>query len=364
MPRAGRCARIGELRIALDATCSIGGHLSGVGVYSRELLHGLARLEPGVEWIWLYRPQHWRQILFGVSPPRIRRGFLWERRAPDCDLFHGLGQRLPASFDSLPRRIRTAVTFHDLFVMTREYSSPEFRARFTAQAREAARRADAIIAVSRFTAGQVEELLGVEPARIHVVHHGVRPLELPAGVAREPMILSVGALQTRKNTLALVRAFERLPRGWRLVLAGSKGYGYEATIAPAIEASPRRADIELPGWIDDAALARLYARASVFAFPSLDEGFGIPVLEAMAAGIPVLASNASSLPEVCGDAAVLVAPRSEEEIAAGLARLIDQESLRTQLIERGRDRAGEFTWEKCARETWEVFSSLQSRPRS
>ena len=357
-PKPRPCARIEDLKIALDATYGLGANLSGVGVYSRELLHGLATLQPDVEWSWHYRPQHWRHILFGTSPPEIRRRFLWEGRAPDCNLFHGLGQRLPAVFDILPRRVRTVATFHDLFVMNRQYSSPSFRERFTAQAREAARRADAIVAVSRFTAGQVEELLGVEPGRIHVVPHGARPLALPDGVARQQAILCVGALQRRKNTLALVRAFERLPCGWRLILAGSQGFDYAETIRPAIEASPRRADIELPGWVDDVALARLYARASVFAFPSLDEGFGIPVLEAMAAGIPVLASNTSSLPEVCADAALLVDPRSEEAIASGLVRLIEDSSLRADLIARGRQRAGEFTWEQCARRTWEIYRAI------
>ena len=347
------------MKIALDSSYAVGGNLSGVGVYSRELTRGLAALDTGVEWTWAYRPQHWRTVCCGESPAGVKRRLLWESRAPGCDLFHGLGQRIPAAFDRLPRRARTVVTFHDLFVMTREYSGDAFRKRFTLQAREAARRADAIVAVSRFTAGQVEELLGVDPRRIHVVPHGVRPLPAaPVSIAREPVILSVGALQLRKNTLGLVRAFERMPREWRLVLAGSAGHGYAETIRPAIEASPRREGIEMPGWVDDAALSRLYARASVFAFPSLDEGFGIPVLEAMAAGVPVLASNTSSLPEVCGDAALLVDPRDVEAIAHGLTRLIEDGALRADLIERGKRRAAEFTWEACARRTWDVYRTL------
>ena len=349
------------MNIALDASYSLGENLSGVGVYSRELMHGLLAHAPAgmVEWSWAYRPQHWRQICWGASPPLVKRRFLWETRTPArCDLFHGLGQRLPAAFDKLPRRTRTVATFHDLFVLTANYAQPEFRARMTGQARQAAERADAIIAVSRFTAGHVEELLGVEAGRIHVVPHGVRPLPAFADVARERMILSVGALQVRKNTLALVRAFEQLPLGWSLILAGSTGHGYEETIKPAIEASPRRADIVLTGWIDDTALARLYARAWAFAFPSLDEGFGIPVLEAMAAGVPVLASDTSSLPEVCGNAALLVDPCDVDAIAAGLRRLTEDDFLRGQLIERGRKRAAGFTWERCARSTWEVYRSL------
>lgn len=355
------------LKIALDATASTGEHLSGVGVYARELMRELARLHPEAGWIWCYRSQRWRAALREPRPAPVRRRPLLDSWVPAADLFHGLGQRLPAVFDRQPRRTRTVATFHDLFVMTRDYSTPEFRERFTRQAREAARRADAIIAVSRFTAGQVESLLGVEPGRIHVVHHGVRPLIAaePAGAAatvREPLILSVGALQVRKNTLGLLRAFERLPQaaiaaGWKLVLAGARGYGAEELVAE-IERSPRRAAIELPGWIDDAALARLYARASVFAFPSLDEGFGIPIVEAMAAGVPVLISSASSLPEVAGGAAVEVEPGDTGALGEALRRLIEDEDLRAGLAAKGRARAQEFSWEKCAQQTWQVYRSI------
>ena len=143
---------------------------------------------------------------------------------------------------------RAVATFHDLFVMTGEYSTPEFRARFTAQARDAAARADAVIAVSEFTRSQVVSLLGVEPARVHVVHHGTRkfaePLIAPPG--REKVILNVGAIQKRKNIARLVEAFETLPPSWQLVLAGSNGYGAEEILA-RIEKSPARERINVTG---------------------------------------------------------------------------------------------------------------------
>src|SRR6185312_14985663 len=134
-------------------------------------------------------------------------------------LFHGLNQRLPDV-----RLRRSIATFHDLFVLTGEYSSAEFRARFAAQARDAARRADAIITVSAFTRDQVVGLLGVDAAKVSVVHHGIRNLELPR-IARERVILNVGAIQKRKNIARLVEAFESVDAGWRLALAGSDGYG-------------------------------------------------------------------------------------------------------------------------------------------
>ena len=157
-------------------------------------------------------------------------------------------------------------------------------------------------------------LLDVDPARVHVVHHGIRQ---PARERRRhsrasPVILNVGAIQKRKNIARLVEAFEGVDSGWQLVLAGSSGLrrrgdsgahrrqsrACTASTSPAMSRPPNS-----PSW---------YARASIFAFPSLDEGFGMPVLEAMAAGVPVVTSNGSALPEVAGDAALLVDPGSIE----------------------------------------------------
>jgi glycosyltransferase involved in cell wall biosynthesis len=251
-------------------------------------------------------------------------------------------------------------TFHDLFVLTGEYSTPEFRARFAAQARDAARRADRIIAVSAFTARQVAELLGVDRERIRVVHHGIRPLPPPPGVVRENVVLHVGAIQARKNIARLVEAFENAGAGWRLVLAGSAGYGAES-IHARIAASPARDRIQVTGYVSPTELAAWYARASVFAFPSLDEGFGIPVLEAMAAGVPVLTSNRSALPEVAGGAALLVDPENAPEMAAALDRLLVDPDLRLELAARGRRRASDFSWERAAAATWAVYDELLPR---
>ena len=267
------------------------------------------------------------------------------------DLFHGLNQRLD-------RRYRRAVaTFHDLFVLTGEYSTPEFRERFAEQARRAAERADLIIAVSASTADQVAGLLNVERARLRVIPHGVRVPAVSTEIAREPIILFVGAIQKRKNVERLVEAFERTPADWKLVLAGSLGYGADR-ILERIERSSRRADIRFTGYVSDEELESLYRRASLFAFPSLDEGFGIPVLEAMARGLPVLSSNCSAIPEVAGDAALLVDPQEAEAIAAGLNRLIRDGDLRAELSQRGRERSGNYTWERAVDATWRVYQEL------
>jgi glycosyltransferase involved in cell wall biosynthesis len=342
-----------SLPIALDATYSIGRSLSGVGVYCNEMLLGLARAHPEQRFTWCYRPHRYLRSFRAKLPANCSRYFLHDRwRAPRfAELFHGLNQRLPEA--PLPRAV---ATFHDLFVMTGEYSTPEFRARFTRLAKDAAARADIIITVSQFTADQVTQLLGFDRSRIRVVHHGVRAY--PVSESRENIVLHVGALQRRKNIIRLVQAFESAaPGDWRLVLAGAAGYGAEE-IMLRIERSPARARIEVRGFLDDESLHRLYGRASILAFPSLDEGFGMPVLEAMAAGTPVLCSDSSALPEVAGDAALLIDAQSVESIAEGLKRLIEEPDLRSVLRARGLDRASEFTWDNAVRKTLAVYSEL------
>jgi glycosyltransferase involved in cell wall biosynthesis len=342
------------LRIALDATYSIGNTLTGIGIYSAELMRGLADAHPETRFDFCYRPHRYLRSWKNTLPPNARRCLLSEPLGPrGADLFHGLNQRLP----KLPLR-RSVATFYDLFVMTREYATPEFRARFAEQAREAARRADLIVAVSEFTKAQVVDLLNVPKSQVRVVHHGVHcPPKIRQGITREKVILHVGAIQERKNIKRLVEAFEALDPDWRLELAGSFGYGAEGIIA-RIEGSPARERIAILGYVSPTALEELYARASIFAFPSLDEGFGIPVLEAMAAGIPVLTSTHSALPEVAGNAALLVNPEDTEELAAALQRLSEDDGLRQELTKRGFEHCSAFTWERAATETWKVYQEL------
>ena len=343
------------MKIALDATYSLGHNLSGVGVYSREILFGLARTHPEASFLFCYRPHRYLRSLSDRLPANATRRLLWENRTPSADLFHGLNQRLGST-----RHKRSVCTFHDLFVISGDYSTPEFRERFTAQARQAAERADLIIAVSAFTARQVEQLLHVDPVRLRVIPHGARPLPAGTGnISRESIILSVGAIQRRKNIVRLVEAFEHLAPEWKLILAGSFGFD-SAAARERIAGSPRKQDIQVLGYVPDSQLEDLYRSASILAFPSLDEGFGMPVLDAMSRGVPVLTSNISAMPEVAGGAALLVDPTDVQDIADGLTRLTTNLDLRNTLIRAGLARAKEFTWEKSVQATWNVYQELLS----
>jgi glycosyltransferase involved in cell wall biosynthesis len=360
--------------VALDATYSTGRELTGVGVYSREIAWGLAKRHAESRFLFCYRPHRVLKSLNDRLPRNGRRRLLRYGGVPKADVFHALNQRV----DSGASKVPIVVTFHDLFVLTGDYSSAEFRERFAEQARAAAARADKIIAVSAFTAGQVQDLLNVSADRIRVVHHGtVMPLgEPPPDESRENLILHVGAIQKRKNLLRLIEAFERASANvpsdrpgpsrdrqgadpWSLVLAGSDGWQSDE-VRERIAKSPVADRISITGYVTNEQLEDLYRKARVFAFPSLDEGFGIPVIEAMARGVPVLTSNKSALPEAAGDAALLVDPLDVDSIASGLSQLTSDPQLRLDLRTRGLARAAEMTWERAVDKTWQVYEELLS----
>jgi glycosyltransferase involved in cell wall biosynthesis len=340
------------VRIALDATYSIDPYPSGIAVYSRRLLAGLAAAYTRDQFIHCYRP---KQLLHAPAPttPNVRRALLLgPLPAHRSAIFHALNQRVD-------RRYARAVvsTFHDLFVMTAEYSSDDFRARFTSQAKIAACNSDLIIAVSEFTASQVVELLNVPRSRIRVVPHGVDLAEVDE-TARRKEILFVGALQKRKNVIRLVQAFEELKTCWTLVLAGSPtGFGARE-ILDRISESPARERIRIEGYVPAARLERLYSQAAIFTLPSLDEGFGIPVLEAMAHGVPVVTSCTSALGELGRDVALLVDPCSVGSISTALQSLVQNESLRSELAKAGLERAGLYPWARAIESTRLIYDEL------
>lgn len=356
------------MRLALDATYALDPHPSGVARYSDRLIRELSRVPE----LRLTLCARWPRVLrlgryFDGLPFRscwLQEPLNW-RLPGQVDLFHGLNQRLPHY--RFPHQV---VTVHDVFALSEEdYSTPAFRARFSASIRDAVTRAGRVICVSAYTRDKLCRLLGLRKESCAVVHHGVEQALRPPSVdARQrarrlagegPFFLSVGAIQVRKNTLTAVESIgSLLPRtSARLVVVGSAGHGAQKVL-DFIHGRGLRDRIRLLGYTDEPTLDALYAEATALLFPSLEEGFGLPVLEAMARGLPVIASNTSSLPEIAGDAAVLVDPRDVEGMTQAARRMVEDESWRAQWCELGRARASQFTWQRAAQSTLDVYRSL------
>ncbi|MEC5407890.1 glycosyltransferase family 1 protein [Paraburkholderia sp. MPAMCS5] len=268
----------------------------------------------------------------------------------------------------------TVATIHDLS----HRRHPEFHSKILVQHLDRElprtfRRVNMVIADSHYTKQEIVDLYDVPEERVTTIHLGVdecfRPLSEVAcravlstlDLRQRAFVLSVGTLQPRKNLLRLVEAFAALPRELRrefpLVLIGARGWKtteLASTIAPFISAG----EVVTPGYLSRNDLLKLFASAAVFAYPSLYEGFGLPVLEAMASGTAVLTSAASSLPEVSGGAAVEVDPWRIDAIEDGLRRLLTDASLRRQCIERGVAQASKFTWASTIEQTCAVYKKI------
>jgi glycosyltransferase involved in cell wall biosynthesis len=363
--------------IAIDATYVLDSQPSGISIYSRRLIESLSELESPYRFLIAYRLSRWRRrnrrVRFPASGPHERPPFttcyfqepwtFW--LSTRAELFHSLAQR-PAPF----RFGKEIVTVHDVFPLTsRDYSAPDFQRKFSQLLIEATQRAARVITPSSYTARQLSRHAGVETEKIRVVPEGVDlPGKLLAPEARrwardehvgtgKKMVLMVGVIQTRKNTLGALRALATLPDAYRLVLVGGNGYGSEAVHDFIGRASLANRVVVL-GHVEPETLYILYQAATVLLFPSLEEGFGLPVLEAMAHGLPVIASNTASLPEVAGEAALYVDPQDEAQIAAQLVRVTEDNALREQLVVSGFARVREFSWQRAARSTLEVYDEV------
>jgi glycosyltransferase involved in cell wall biosynthesis len=301
----------------------------------------------------------------GRAPVRV----VWEQlalpvvlRTIGAELVHG-----PVFVGPLLSSCPMVITIHDLsFIRFPALFRPANRLYLSVMTRLSARRARRLIAVSAWTAAETTGLLGIPSERISVIYHGVDPAfrPLPSDEVAEfrhrmglppRFILCVGTLEPRKNLVRLVEAFARIrDRQVGLILVGGKGWFYEELFA-RIEALDLQERVVCAGYVDNEALPLWYNAATLLAYPSLYEGFGLPVLEAQACGTPVLTSNASSLPEAAGDAAVMVPPDDVEALTAALDMLLSDEALREELRERGLRHAAQFSWQRTALETARVY---------
>jgi glycosyltransferase involved in cell wall biosynthesis len=265
------------------------------------------------------------------------------------------------------------ITIHDLHFLDRpDRTQAEIRRDYPALVRRHAHRADRIITPSRFTAQQVERRLGVSADRIAVCPHGA-----PAWPARTKRptggyVLFLGTLEPRKNIGGLLKAFEQLlqsPRGARgghppeLVLAGGAADEAQPWL-DRIAQPPLRGSVRWIGYVNPSDRYALYQGARMLVLPSFEEGFGLPVIEAMTVGVPVVASNRGALPEVLGDAGPLVDPDDTEALAAAIERMLDDDSYVDACTARGLERARQFNWSATAQQVCEAYADAIERHRS
>lgn len=354
----------------------------GIGTYIRNLVPALANRDPSVEMTLFHSrfdfpepPEPWiREHPTHELRGRMRSLYLrWNvvGRPPlpaalaGADVVHVTNH---AGVAPAGTRQRLVVTVHDLaFDVLPGAFPPRWRVVYRLGLRAAVRRADAIVTPSRTTAEDLLTRTAVDPSKLHVV-----PLaaSLPAGKLdaddvlarlkiRGPYVLFVGTLEPRKNLVRLVRAYRRVAaEGFphALVLAGPLGWHHESLMRELALQGP--GEIVMTGEISADELDAVYRAADVFAYPSLYEGFGLPVLEALVRGIPTVASNTSAVPEVSGDAALGVDPRSVRSIAQAISSLVSDVGLADRMAARARAQAQRFSWDETARLTLQVYERV------
>jgi glycosyltransferase involved in cell wall biosynthesis len=366
------------LHVGLNLVFLVPGETGGMETYARELIAAL-RKNPDVRLTpFLSREgaadtsAPWSQIPCVTVPvnarnrPEMVRGEqqLLPRlaRREGVDLVHSLANTAPVW-----GRFRRVVSIHD--VIYRVY--PEAHAGIRARAMAVlvplgARRADRVLVPSRSTRDDLTSLLHVPDSKIDVIPYGVRlpttmppdpgPLRARLGLDGRPVVLTVSAKRPHKNLGRLLEALALIPRDRRPVLL-LPGYPtpWEEELRKQAHGLGLNDDTRFLGWVDDGELEALYALAACFVLPSLYEGFGFPVLEAMARGVPVACSDRGSLGEVAGDAARLFDPEQPSSIADAIEALLADPDEAARLSAAGRERAAEFTWEQTARATVEVY---------
>jgi len=364
------------LRLAIDGTPLLDTR-TGVGTFIAETLDHLAR-RTDLDVVAYGWPWGGRQALQAVVPPRVRvarlpmagppmraawkhLGFppieLWTGRV---DVVHGPNFVVP------PSRAAELVTVHDLTVVRFPQFCTQDTLEFPGLLRRALDRGAWVHTVSSFVAGEVVGLLGADPDRVVTVPNGVVavPEADPALghtiAGAERYVLALGTVEPRKDLPTLVSAFDALAAdepGLRLVIAGPDGWG-AGGLTGAIERATHHDRIVRLGWVSDGHRAALLRGATVLAYPSIYEGFGLPPLEAMSVGTPVVSTRAGAIPEVVGDAALLVEPGDADALAGALARVLDDTATADGLRARGRSRVACYSWARTADELAAIYRRL------
>jgi len=372
---------------------------AGLASYARELATHLLQMDPGISWSAFHYDRYppvplpapldalpryvipWGAYRWRLTTAlRHFLGLSMDRFFAGVDLFHATEHLLPRF-----SKVRTVFTLHDLiFLFHPETHKPLNRWFLTLMMPRFLRAADAIIAVSECTRRDAIRFYGITEEKITVIYEGVSPRFRPASPEAvravrekyslpEHFILYVGTIEPRKNLTALLEAFHHFLAtcsslsapcdlrpatcDLRLVIVGKKGWLYESFFHRLRELGLDDRVI-FTGYVPDEDLPAIYSAADLFVFPSLYEGFGLPVLEAMACGVPVVCSNTSSLPEVAGDAALLVDPTDVRALAGAMEEVLTDEGKRKEMRERGLRQAAKFSWEKAAAMTLKVYQDV------
>lgn len=360
--------------IAIDASRAVRLQPTGTELYSRRLIEELAKLDTQNTY-YLYTPIepprsfpelpanfHWKVIPFPRLWSHIRLSFALLQDRPDV-LF------VPAHVIPLYAPKNTVVTLHDFaYEIFPESYSPFARWYLRYSSRRATRKAKAILVPSQSTKQDLVKFYQASANKIYVTYLGIdvedwQPItSIPKEIkALQPFFLMIGRLETKKNTARVIKAFGRLRQkqpdtSIKLILIGKPGQGYEAVKAAKARLSKAVAkDIIQPGYVKDKDLRNCLAAATALLYPSLYEGFGLPLLQAMAMGTPVVASDISSIPEVVGDAAILIQPESVDEIVKAMTVLLDNDLTGKQLASRGKEQVKQFSWTKTAETTLKVL---------
>lgn len=376
------------MRIGIDCSL-VPGEKVGVGQYSYNLIKALSKIDKENKYLlyptfyYIFHPGYKNCKLIDNGNfktafkhiPKLALKFLWffsmEFLLGNVDLVHSMTYCAPTFKD---KKKRLVVTIYDVSFITNPECHMQANIKHCLQGtKDAIKNADAIIAISNHTKMDLIKYLDAPEDTITVTHLAadeafsrIEEKNILEKVRKKyslpyNFVLFVGSLEPRKNVQTLLRAYaltsQMFKNKYKLAIVGGKGW-LNDQIKSLVEELKISDNVYFTEYVAQEDLPAIYSMASVFVYPSLYEGFGLPVLEAMACGTPVITSNVSSIPEVAGDAAVLVDPANEEELSLAIKQVLDDEALRKSLSIRGVNRAKTFSWERCARETLEVYRKV------
>jgi glycosyltransferase involved in cell wall biosynthesis len=368
------------MKIAVHAKVLSERQFTGIGIYTYNLLNSLSKIDKENQYV-LYSNQ---PIVNKISAHNFKEKILkfpklWSYFRLPFEFINNKYDLLFIPKEMVPpiKRPKTIIVCHDLMgLIFADHISLDSKIHFWIATHYALKVADKIIAVSQSTKGDIIKICGVDPEKIIVIYHGydkemykpcsnndlIQQVKKRYGIKANYIINTSSLLWHRKNLIRLIKAFNICrSKGiidHQLVITGKKGESYNE-IVNLISSLGLKKDVILTDYIPSEDIPILLSGADAMIFPSLHEGFGLPIVEAMACGCPVITSNNSAMPEVAGDAGILINPYNIEEIASAIEKVLTDFSLRNKMRQKGLNRAKMFSWERTARETLKVFKNLQ-----